>query len=349
MGYYTQLKELERVRIYEGLKQGKSMTMIGHEIGRDKSTVSRELARNSDHIGYLYPRDAQKCTEERKAIHGSKISRALDLKAYILEKALLGWSPATIAGRWTRENPCRSLCAEAIYQFAYHKENKALALWKLFPRAKKKRGQVRKRQSSKAIASRVSIWERPKEIEARKSLGHYEADLMFNSGSQSANVLTAVERKSRMVVLVKNMSKRSNEVVPSLKERIGATAKSCTFDNGSEFALHHKLGIPTFFCDPGSPWQKGSVENMNGLLRRYLPFSLNAQAITQEYLDKVAHRMNDMPRKILGFLTPKEVFMQGAKNRRKSRVKPPYRRQRFSIRKVAALHFILDIALLKKS
>ena len=85
--------------------------------------------------------------------------------------------------------------------------------------------------------------------------------------------------------------------------------------------LHYKLGIPTFFCNPGSPWQKGSVENMNGLLRRYLPFSLASQSITQEYLDKVAHIMNNTPRKILGFLTPIEVFMQSTKNQSESRVK----------------------------
>lgn len=239
MNHYTQLREFERVRIYEGLKQGKSMASIGQEIGRDKSTISREIARNSDHIGYLYPRDAQKCTEYRKARHGSKIDRSPRLKDYIFEKARLGWSPGVIAGRWNREKPQEHICAEAIYQYAYHKENRGLALWKLFPKAKKKRGVIRKSRSTGQILFRTSIHDRPKEIGVRKNIGHYEADLIFNRGSQSANVLTAVERKSRMVALVKHESKHSIQIIESLKKYIGPTAKSCTFDNGKEFALHH--------------------------------------------------------------------------------------------------------------
>ena len=228
-----------------------------------------------------------------------------------------------IAGRWSKENPQESVSAEAIYQFAYHKKNKDLALWKLFPKAKRRRGIIRKKKSiQQGILHRISIHDRPSEIELRKVGGHYEADLMFHRGSQSANVLTAIERKSRMVVLIKNRSKQSEQVIASLKKRIGVTARSCTFDNGKEFALHYTLGIPTFFCNPGSPWQKGSVENINGLLRRYLPFSMEPQSITQEFLDKVALIVNNTPRKILGFLTPMEVFMQDSENHSESRVKP---------------------------
>ena len=240
MNHYTQLKEFERMRIYDGLRQGKSMTIIGQEIGRNKSTISREIARNKDHIGYLYPRDAQRRTDARKARHGSKINRNPALGEYVFEKALIGWSPNVIAGRWSKENPKQSICAEAIYQFAYHEKSKDLCLWKLFPRTKRKRGVARKRRSAEGILYRVPIQDRPEEIETRENIGHYEADLMFNSGSQSANVLTTIERKSRMVVLVKHESKHSKPVIASLKKRIGATAKSCTFDNGKEFALHYQ-------------------------------------------------------------------------------------------------------------
>jgi len=340
MAYYTQLKEFERIRIFECLKSGDALDAIAQKIGRHKSTVSREIARNSDQIGYLYPSEAQKRTATRKAKHGSKVSRNASLHAYILKKALFGWSPVVIAGCWSKAHPNQSICAEAIYQFAYHVKNKALALWKLFPRAKKRRGITRKQRSTGGIMHRVSIHDRPIEIEAREIVGHYEADLMFNSGSQSANVLTIIERKSRMVMLVKHDSKHSDPIIESLKNRLGKSAKSCTFDNGKEFAMHYKLDIPTFFCDPGSPWQKGSVENMNGLLRRYLPFSLDPRIITQEYLDQVAHIMNNTPRKKLGFLTPSQVFKQNLKKENRVKAALPAAEVSFyqTIRSVALQH-----------
>jgi IS30 family transposase len=325
MDNYTQIKEFERVAIYEGLKVGLSQGKIAKLLGRDKSSISRELNRNSDQFGYLYPRDAQKCAEDRKAKHGTKINRRPALKAYVIEKLKLGWSPAVIAGRWKIEkSKLPGTCAEAIYQFIYDPKNKKLALWEFLPRQRKKRGIKRKSQQANVagIQHRVSVHDRPEEINMRDTVGHYEADLMFNKGSQAANVLTIVERKSRMVFLVKHESKHSKPIIESLEKKIKSTAKSCTFDNGKEFALHHLLNILTFFCDPGSPWQKGSVENMNGLLRRYLPFELDPHSITQDYLDHVALTINNIPRKILGFLTPYEVFMQSNIGQESSRVKP---------------------------
>jgi IS30 family transposase len=322
MAYYTQLKEVERVRIFDCLRQGMSIRSTADRIGRDKSTVSRELKRNSDHIGYLYPKDAQKQTDIKKARHGTKIDRNNELKKYVLEKLNERWSPVIIAGRWTVKNPQKSISAEAIYQFVYHPKNKAQELWKLLPRKKRRRGVIRKQRSTGGILHRVSIHQRPTEIGTREQFGHYEADLMFNKGSQSENILTLVERKSRMVTFVKHESKQSEPIIESIKQKIGAIALTCTFDNGKEFALHHTLGIPTFFCDPGSPWQKGSVENMNGIGREFCPFPMDPKSITQEYLDQATDTLNNRPRKILNFLTPYEVFMRESKKREESRVKP---------------------------
>jgi IS30 family transposase len=250
------------------------------------------------------------------------MDRNPQLKAYVLDKIKEKWSPVIIAGRWSRDHPKKRISAEAIYQFVYHQRNKGLALWKDIPRAKKKRGVIRKKHSTVGgIMHRVSIHQRPQEIEKRDQIGHYEADLMFNRGSQAANVLTIVERKSRMVILVKHESKHSQPIIDSIKKSIGAVALSCTFDNGKEFALHHTLGMPTFFCDPGSPWQKGSVENMNGVARTYLPFSLDPALITQTYLDQVVHTLNHRPRKLLNFLTPYEVFIKYADSIQESRVR----------------------------
>ena len=316
MIHYTQLKEPDRVKIYKGLTRGLSINEIAEETGRNKSTISREIRRNSDWIGYLNPRNAHEQTQDRKARHGSKIDRNSKLKFYVIEQINLKKSPVIIAGSWSKKTPEQSISAEAIYQFAYHLRNAHLELWKLFPSAKKKRGMARKkRKSGSAILHRVSIHQRPAEIETRDTFGHYEADLMFNECNQSANVLTIVERKSRKVFLVKHDSKHSAPIIESIKKKIGTTALSCTFDNGTEFSDHWKMEISTYFCDPGSPWQKGSVENMNGLLRKDLPFELEPKLITQEFLDSVAYRINNTPRKLLRYSTPMEVFLENLKRK----------------------------------
>lgn len=321
MGQYTQLTELERVRVYDGLKQGWSLSMIGQAIGRDKSTVSREVRRNSDHIGYLFPRDAQKKAEDRKAKHGSKIERNQDLRDYMMEKLKIGWSPELIAGCWNKDHPDESICTEAIYQFIYHPKHRGLELWTLLLKRKKKRSLVRKSRPKEMIQNRVSIHTRPEEINTREEFGHYEGDLFFNKGSMSANVLVAQERVSRRVILIKQDSKHSTPTINALKEAIGSHAKSCTFDNGTEFAEHLALAMLTFFCDAYSPWQKGSVENVIKLVRQHIPFTTGPDAITQEGLDAVAEKLNNRPRKILNFLTPNEVF-ESALKKEESRVKP---------------------------
>ena len=321
MGQYTQLQELERVRIYEGLKQGWSLSMIAQGIGRDKSTVSREIRRNSDHIGYLYPRDAQKMTVDRKARHGSKIERNSNLREYVMKMLRLDWSPSLIAGCWNKEHPDQTICTEAIYQYIYKPKHKKLELWKLLNKRKKKRGLIRKTRSKEKIQNRVSIHSRPEAINARQEFGHYEGDLFFNKGSMSANVLVAQERVSRRVVLIKQDSKQSTPTISALKKAIGSHAKSCTFDNGLEFAEHLVLAILTFFCDAYSPWQKGSVENVIKLVREHIPFDTNPDDVTQELLNNVADKLNNRPRKILGFLTPNEVFEMELK-KEESRVKP---------------------------
>jgi IS30 family transposase len=342
MAYYTQLRERDRIGIYRGLTTGLTQSMIAAQLDRNKSSISREIRRNSDHIGYLSPRDAHDKTRSRKARHGSKIDRNPALKSYILARLHNGWSPGIIAGCWKKNNQKNSISAEAIYQFIYHETNCHLALWKLLPRTKKKRGVTRKQHSKGKIQGMVPIHQRPKEIETRTTVGHYEGDLMFNQGSKSANILTIVERKSRMVTLVKHETKHSNPIIESVEKKIGDHAESVTFDQGAEFAFHHKLSMPVFFCNPASPWQKGSVENMNGLLRRYLPFSMKPQDITQEYLDQVAHIMNSKPRKILGFLTPLEVFNREQKKlKSESRVKPalPAAEVSYQNNSTVALHY----------
>jgi IS30 family transposase len=314
MKQYTQLKPNERALIFEFTKAGWGNNMIASALGRNKSTISRERKRNSDEIGYLYPTEAQSATNARKARYGPKVSRNPKLEEYVIDKLHEFWAPDAIAGRWSKERPDQSITTEAVYTFIYSERARKLELWKLLPRKKRKRGMVRKPYKTISILNRVSIDQRPKYIERRKEPGHFEGDLFFNTGSMSANVLNLVDRKSRMTMLFKNDSKLSEPIIDRIGHAIGAIAKSVTFDNGKEFAMHKRLqethGIRTYFCDPGSPWQKGSVENLNGALRRYLPFKVPAHTITQDLLNEVANIINNIPRRSLKFLTPVEVFEQ---------------------------------------
>ena len=329
MAKYTQLSQQERVSIFEGLKKLYSRRQIALLIGRHTSTISREIRRNSDSKGYYYyPSEAQIRSQKRKAKHGLKVSRIDGLKAYIIENLKEYWSPIAIAGRWTLEHPTASITKESIYAWIYSPEGKTLGMPKLLPRAKKKRGITRAKKSRSHIPDRVSLEARPDKANTRAELGHLEGDLIFHKGSQSSNVLTVIDRRSRVVMLVKNESKRTGTVIESaISVARALNAKTMTFDNGSEFAGHKKLtdyhGIKTYFCRPGAPWEKGSVENMNKIIRRFLPFKLDAHSITQESLDIVANILNNTPRTILGFRTPREVHenIDPVVEMRRSRVK----------------------------
>lgn len=308
---YNHITLSERVGIFEGLKLKLGIREIAVRIGRSASTVSREMRRNSDYIGYLYPQEGHYRAQQRKVKHPSKIDKLAHIKSFVVEKLHQHWSPIAIAGRWSKDYPDQSICPETIYRYIYAQKNKNLALWKLLPRKKKRRGIVRKSRSRETIQERVTIHERPELISKREVFGHFESDLFFNKGSQSANVLNSVERVSRKMFLIRSSSKKSEEIVSLLRKSIGGLASSITFDNGSEFAKHTDLkknGIDTYFCDPGSPWQKGSVEHANGMIRRFLPFKVSYEEISQELLDRVVEIINNIPRKSLNFLTPNEVF-----------------------------------------
>lgn len=314
MREFSQLSYHERKQIYTGLCLGKSKRMIAEELERSVSTITRETARNSDQYGYLYAGEAHEMAQQRKHINDPKIDRNPKLKAYIIEKLKEKWSPDTIANRWCLDHNDQSLCRETIYQWLYSdNEDGKVDLRKLLVRARKKRGLKPKKNKSK-IKDRVSIHQRPENINNRKEAGHYECDLMFNSGSQSKNICTFIERTTRKVFLIRNDNKSTKAVIKALIKLIKREkliVKSITFDNGLEFADHIKLkalNIETYFCDPGSPWQKGSVENCNGVARRHIPFNLPAAEITNEYVAKVNERINNMPRRILSGKTPLEAF-----------------------------------------
>lgn len=311
---YSHLSAHERGKIYSGLCNQKSLRNIAKTIDRDASTISREVRRHRDHIGY-HPAIAR---EKKLAPKKSRwrVDKIPELKAYILEKLDAKYSPNVIAGRWNREHPDTRISAETIYTWVYGSdEGRRLELYKKLPRAKPKRGMKRRRRRGSKIKDRTPIAQRPEAINQRSEVGHVECDLVFYSGSASINVLTVVDRLSRYSAMFINRSKHTEEVMG--KAVLLAQQwhiKSATFDNGLEFADHGRLkevGIDTYFCEPHSPWEKGSIEQYNGMLRYSLPFQVPASSITQDMLDGISYNFNHTPRKILDFETPCEVFSRG--------------------------------------
>lgn len=307
MTKYSRLTYQDRCLIEIGIRNRKSIRAIGLLIGRPAKTVSSEIKRNGGYLGY-YANQAHHEKAKSNRLGYSKIDKSFELTQYIIENLLKKWSPEVIAGRWNNiEGNGLKISHESIYTWIYKQDNK---LYLYLIRQKKRRG-LRPQRSKSKIINRVSIHDRPEMINNRSEVGHYEADLMFQKGNQSQNILSCVERKSRKIELKKNESKHSEVVIRNLKDiklKSKYSIDSITFDNGSEFANHSDIGVPTYFCDPASPWQKGAIENINGIVRQYLDYRINPTTITQQMLDSIADLINSKPRKILGFLSPNEMF-----------------------------------------
>lgn len=306
MKQYTRLSEQERTLIEKGIREGKSIRAIARSIDRYPSTISKEISRNGGKQKYYAIKAHARVIPNRTGY--SKIRTSPELESYIRSKLKEGWSPEVISGRWNMKYGDNSIAHETIYTWIYEQKDD---LYLSLPRKKKKRGLKPKRSTKTKIKDRVTVHQRAEHINNRTEIGHWEGDLVFQQGNQSQNIFTAIERKSRMVMLIKNKSKQTDIVIEGLKKAQSNNPYpmvTITFDNGSEFANHRKLGIDTYFCDPGSPWQKGSIENLNGILRRSIDSKINANDVSQEMLDSIAEKLNSRPRKILGYLTPFEVI-----------------------------------------
>lgn len=262
---YTQLNLKEREEIYKHKYAGKPKIWIAKTLKKSYSTIFRELRRNTldKELGYL-PDRADKAAQERCFHKELKIESNPDLKGYVIEKLKAGWSPEAIAGRAKREVDFPfQVSHETIYKFVYSKVGKELGLYHLLMRKKPRRGKMYGRKQRKSIIpSRVSIHDRPKEIDKRIDVGHLEGDLTFSKGDKPANLGVVVERKTRFAFLIKNDSKYANTTMRNIFNKLAPLLKnliqSVTFDNGGEFARHDLLrkfmNIDTYFCDPESPW-----------------------------------------------------------------------------------------------
>jgi IS30 family transposase len=311
---YRQISLEERCEIYWLNEAGVSVSEIARKLGRSKSTISRELRRNASRSGGYKPSVANKKALAKRHIGHYKLDRDKALKCYILDRLGVGWSPQTIAGRLCYEEMPAKICAETIYNYIHESGfGRKHQLWQLLCRRKPRRSRLRSRKRRGKIAHRISIHARPDCIEKRLEAGHLEADLvLFGRGRQ--NLITLIDRKTRYLAIINNQrGKNSENIINKIKEKtMKKPPKSITFDNGLEFAKHYLLnknGVDTYFCDPYSSWQKGSIEHANGLIRRFLPKNYRG-ILSDNMVAFIEQKINNMPRKILGYQTPAEAHFE---------------------------------------
>jgi transposase, IS30 family len=322
---YAHLDLDERRRLAKWREARIPVKEIALRLGRDASTLYRELKRNFFRDTELPELDgyhavaAQDMAERRRAVHRKMVVHS-DLKLAVVDRLKAGWSPEQIAGRMKLERHPIRVSHETIYRFAYSKSGLSEELYRHLPEhRRRRRPRTARRHHGVRFSNEVSIALRPDIVGRRTEFGHWEADLvMFRKEFGKTNLASVVERVSRFTLLLKNRDRQSRPVMEALIAGLAtlpfAARRSITFDRGTEFTawahLQAGLGVQTWFCDPQSPWQKGTVENTNGRLRRYLPRQLDPTAITDRSLRSICDRLNATPRKCLGYRTPAEVFRE---------------------------------------
>ena len=299
------------------------MRAIGVVLRRSASTIQREIRRNGAGTkvwpgGYEPVRAHELASRRRRCDKRFKLARQPDLQSHVGKSLAMGHSPEQIAGRLALEHGRVIISHESIYRFIYHRTAQKDYWYRLLPRHKKMRGRRRRGGSSASlIKQRRSITERPIEVDGRQAPGHWEADfMMFSRSGQGLMVLH--ERQSRFSLVHRPVDRKAIPTARAIARQLGrlppAMRQTISFDNGNEFAEHHRLhnvlGIQTFFCDPHSPWQKGGVENAIGRLRRWLPRKTDLDLLSAADLRRYVQRLNNTPRKCLDFKTPAAAFSE---------------------------------------
>ncbi|MGH3164032.1 MAG: IS30 family transposase [Streptosporangiaceae bacterium] len=313
----------DREEISRGLSTGMEQKGIAKSIGRDESVVSREIRRHGGTVTYRAHRADKEAAGSRERPKCRKITADPELKERVVCDLRKGWSPQQISGRLghdrCREETALSVSHEAIYTWIYALPKGELAAMDVALRTGRSRRQPRGRSRSKGarIVGMTSISQRPEEAEGRKVPGYWEGDLVIGKAGKTA-MGTLVERKSRYFVPVALPDGRDSEavcggIIDSVKGMPANLLKSITWDQGIEMARHAaltlKTNIPVYFAHAHSPWERGTNENTNGLLREYFPKGTDITGDIN-YLNAVADELNGRPRAILGFRTPAEVFAE---------------------------------------
>ena len=312
----------EREEISRGIVAHQSIRSMARLLGRSPSTVCRELSRNGGYDRYRATLADKKAWDSALRPKRCKLARHPRLSRAVARKLRLNWSPEQIAGWLKRAHPgdgSYQVSHETIYRSLFVQARGVLKK-ELLQHLRSKRTIRRSKQARRTggahgqITDIISIRERPASIEDRAVPGHWEGDLL--SGSKNSHIATLVERHTRYVMLVKVPNKETQTVVSALirqaKKLPTELYKSLTWDRGKELAAHKQFTLATdidvYFCDPQSPWQRGSNENTNGLLRQYFPKGTDLSVYSQAELNKVARQLNERPRKTLEFETPAKRF-----------------------------------------
>ena len=319
----TVLTLFEREEISRGLAQGTALRAIATSLQRAPSTISREVARGGGPSGYRAASADERAWHQARRPQPCLLARNARLRCVVARKLSADWSPEQVSGWLVRTYPddkAMRVSTETIYRSLFI-QTRGVLKQELQAHLRSRRTM---RHSKKAtshgqagrgdIADAVSIRERPAEAADRAVPGHWEGDLL--AGKNNSHVATLVERRSRFTMLVKVRGKDTQSVVGALRRRVRTLPKelrrTLTWDRGKELADHKRFTIATdvkvYFCDPRSPWQRGTNENTNGLLRQYLPKYTDLSGASQEDLNAIARRLNTRPRKTLGYRTPAAIL-----------------------------------------
>ena len=306
---YKHLSQIERYQIASLMKAQHSITQIASLIGRHKSTISRELRRNAGSRGYR-PKQASELAIERSEQSRNACTIAPWVKEQASALLRLQWSPEQVASRLP-------VSYETLYQHVYADKTQGGTLWKNLRCQKQKRKRYASGRDRRGqIPSRRPLSERPAHVECRKQVGHWECDTVIGANHKQA-IVTVVERKSGYAVMAKVSNKTADLVGQAIIKALTpfeARVKTLTYDNGKEFCGHalidEALNSTGYFARPFASWERGTNENFNGLLRQYVPKKRPMKNINDEEIKMIENRLNNRPRKRLGFRTPAEVFHQ---------------------------------------
>ena len=315
------LSAQEREEISRGLVGGSSVRALARQLGRSPSTISREINRNGGRKEYRAAAADQRAWREAERPKQCVLAKNQRLRTVVAERLQHQWSPQQVSG-WLRavhhNEPAMQISHETIYRSLFIQ---ARGLLKKELIAHLRSGRAIRRGKTSTLKGRVgglvdavSIRERPAEAEDRAVPGHWEGDLI--AGSRNSHIATLVERRSRFLMLVRVENRETATVVGALTRHVqqlpAGLMTTLTWDQGKEMAAHKRFTVATdvqvYFCDPRSPWQRGSNENTNGLLRQYFPEGTDLSRFTQDQLDAVADRLNTRPRKTLGYSTPADTL-----------------------------------------
>ena len=317
MGCYRHLTRDDREEIAALRAAGHSMRAVAAAVGKAPSSISRELKRNALDSGRYAAHVADGAYMARRQ-RLALLERDKRLAGFVRDRLTEGWSPQQISG-WLQsgaELGLRAIAMETIYAFLYRAGQKVEQLWRFLARRHKRRRKPAARRSRDTIKDRVSIHERPENVNDRSEIGHWEGDLVICQRTRP--VLVLHERKTRLTLAARLTGKGAAEtasVIMAIFRRLDPVLRqSITFDNDTAFARHtllrEALKMATWFCDAYASWQKGGIENANGRLRRWLPRQTNLDELSDEDLQEIVMTYNLTPRKCLGYITPIQALFK---------------------------------------